>query len=200
MRILLAPAEGLYRDKGSKFLAFASPVAHVEDVESHVASIRKKYHDARHWCTAYRLGHEGEIMFSNDDGEPSNTAGAPILGAIRSNELTLVSVVVVRYFGGIKLGVRGLIDAYRGAAEDAIQQAELAEVTLKQRFRIRFGYPETSHVNQVLHNFPTTQIDSNYTDTCELTLSIASEHYPAVESALTQARIDWEKLEETFGK
>lgn len=198
MYALLQPANGEYRDRGSKFYAFAEAVATKEEAEAHVAAIKKKYHDARHWCSAYRLGEEGEDMYSNDDGEPSNSAGAPILAAIRSAELTDVSIVVVRYFGGIKLGVRGLIDAYRGAAENALEQGTIEEIIPKVVFTLSFSYNETSEVNRILHRFETERVDASYTDTCELTLSIEKSQYTKIESAFQLARISIEMQDETL--
>lgn len=195
MYALLEASAGEYRDRGSKFFAFAEPVVSQEEAEVHVARIKKKYHDARHWCSAYRLGEEGELMYSNDDGEPSNSAGAPILAAIRSAELTGVSIVVVRYFGGIKLGVRGLIDAYRGAAEDALEKARIEEIVLKEVFTLSFAYTETSEVNRILHRFPTEQVDAEYTDTCKLVLSIERSLYAELEGLFQRARIDIKKRE-----
>lgn len=198
MYALLQAATGEYRDRGSKFYAFAEAVATKEEAEAHVAAIKKKYHDARHWCSAYRLGEEGETMYSNDDGEPSNSAGAPILAAIRSAEITDVSIVVVRYFGGVKLGVRGLIDAYRGAAEDALEEASIEEIIPKVVFTLSFSYNETSEVNRVLHRFKTERIDASYTDTCILVLSIEKSQYAEIESAFQLARIRIEKQDETL--
>lgn len=195
MYALLQPATGEYRDRGSKFFAFAESVSTQEEAEAHVSRIKKEYHDARHWCSAYRLGEEGEVMYSNDDGEPSNSAGAPILAAIRSADLTDVSIVVVRYFGGIKLGVRGLIDAYRGAAEDALAAAKIEEIILKEIFTLSFAYTETSEVNRILHRFPTEQVDAEYTDTCKLVLSIERSLYQELEGLFQRARIAIEKQE-----
>jgi uncharacterized YigZ family protein len=195
MYALLEESTGEYKDKGSKFLAFARPVFSQEEAEGHVAELKKQYYDARHWCSAYRLGEEGELMYSNDDGEPSNSAGAPILAAIRSADLTDVSIVVVRYFGGVKLGVRGLIDAYRGAAEDALAVAKIEEIVLKEVFTLSFAYTETSEVNRILHRFPTEQVDAEYTDTCKLVLSIDRSLYQELEGLFQRARIAIEKQE-----
>ncbi|MCF0172581.1 MAG: YigZ family protein, partial [Bacteroidales bacterium] len=117
---IAAPSTGIYKDKGSKFMAFAYPVESEEEVKSLVSALRKKYFDARHHCWAYRIGRLGEKWRINDDGEPSSTAGKPILGQILSNQLSDTLIVVVRYFGGILLGTPGLIQAYKSAAADAI--------------------------------------------------------------------------------
>ena len=193
MKALLESAKGEYRDRGSKFYAIAEPVYSQEEAEALVARLKKEYHDARHWCSAYRLGEEGETMYSNDDGEPSNSAGAPILAAIRSAELTDVAIVVVRYFGGIKLGVRGLIDAYRGAAEDALSRARTEAIVLKETFTLAFSYTETSEVNRILHRFPVEQVEAEYTDTCKVTYSIERSRYNELEQTFIAARISIEK-------
>ena len=126
-RSIPAPAAGLFKDNGSRFLAFAYPVENEEEIKDRVQALRKKYHDARHHCYAYRLGHLGDRFRANDDGEPSSSAGRPILGQIDSRGLSDVLVVVVRYFGGIKLGIPGLIRAYRTATADALEQAGTVE-------------------------------------------------------------------------
>lgn len=122
---IAAPSEGLYKEKGSKFMAFAYPVEEEEQAKEIIADLKKEYFDARHHCYAYRIGHTGDQWRMNDDGEPSSTAGRPIFGQLLSNELSDILVVVVRYFGGIKLGVPGLIRAYKSATADAIANAEI---------------------------------------------------------------------------
>ena len=121
------PSEGLFKDKGSKFISFAFPVDNEEEIKEIVQSIKKEHHSARHHCYAWRLGADQLLFRANDDGEPSSTAGKPILGQIQSFDLTNILIVVVRYFGGTLLGVSGLINAYRNAALDAINQAEIVE-------------------------------------------------------------------------
>lgn len=167
-----APSEGIYKDKGSKFYAFALPVRSREEAENALNEIRKKYHDARHHCYAYRIGKEGELSFANDDGEPAHSAGTPILGQIKSLEMTNVMVVVVRYFGGILLGVRGLIDAYKGAAFEALSQAEKTEVVAYMCFSLQFSYERTSEINRLLHPFPVKMLESTYLEDCRLTYQI----------------------------
>jgi len=130
---------------------------------------------------------EGEISFSNDDGEPSHSAGAPILAAIRSLELSKVLVVVVRYFGGTKLGVRGLIEAYRTAATEALNQAERYPLIPMTIFNISFSYTQTSELNKILHPFTYELADSSYTETCEYTIAIRESRFPAIKSALETA-------------
>lgn len=175
--------QGELREKGSKFFAYAIPVVTQEEVDGELNAIRKKYHDARHHCYAWRLGQTGDQSLANDDGEPSHSAGDPILAAIRSAGLTDVLVVVVRYFGGVKLGVRGLIEAYRGAAQDAIESLEKEAIIPRIYFRVDFGYEETSQINKIMHPFDVEQEEANYTDVCSVTYSIKVPEYSAVEKA-----------------
>lgn len=177
---ITAPSEGLFKDKGSKFYALAFPVKTKEDVDLHLATVRKKYYDARHHCYAYRIGKEGEQSFVQDDGEPAHTAGDPILGQIRSRNLTNTLVVVVRYFGGILLGVRGLIEAYKGAASEALDQAILVEIIPVFEFSIRFPYEKTSEINRLLHPFPTKQLAAEYGEDCFLVLQVEKEIAPRI--------------------
>lgn len=134
-------SNGIYKEKGSKFLSFALPVRHIDEIKQHLAAFKKEYYDARHVCYAYMLGAEREEYRANDDGEPSGTAGKPILGQINSRGLTNVLVIVVRYFGGILLGAGGLITAYKEAASDALEQAEIIELTVDCTMDIFFEYP-----------------------------------------------------------
>ena len=146
-RTLAAPASGLYKEKGSKFLGFAYPVSSEEEVKNILSSLRKEYFDACHHCYAYQLGSNGTQHRANDDGEPNHSAGDPILGQIRSAGLTNVLVVVVRYFGGIKLGVSGLITAYRTAAAEALKAATIIDKTEMATLEILFDY---EHINTVM--------------------------------------------------
>ena len=137
-RTIDVQGEGIYSEKRSKFLAFAIPVLTVEDVKREVEAYQKKYYDARHVCYAYRLGERRELFRANDNGEPSGTAGKPILGQIDSRELTNVLVIVVRYFGGIKLGTSGLIVAYKAAAAEALDATEHVEKTINEEITLKF--------------------------------------------------------------
>ena len=147
---LAAPSTGTYTEKRSKFLAFAFPVSTVDDIKALVEEHQKKYYDARHVCYAYMLGHERLVFRANDNGEPSGTAGKPILGQINSNELTDILIIVVRYFGGVKLGTSGLIQAYKAAAAEAIAAAEIVERTVDERIRIHFEYVLMNAVMRVV--------------------------------------------------
>lgn len=149
-RSIEAASEGLFKDNGSRFIALAYPVETEEQVKDIVAGLKKEYHDARHHCYAYRLGHLGDRFRANDDGEPSGSAGRPILGQIDSAGLSDVLVVVVRYFGGIKLGIPGLIRAYKTSTADALEHAKVVEKVAGLSFRIRFDYLDMNAVMKVL--------------------------------------------------
>ena len=137
-----SPSEGIYTEKRSKFLAFAFPVSTVDEIKELVEAHQKKYYDARHVCYAYMLGHERKDFRANDNGEPSGTAGKPILGQINSNELTDILIIVVRYFGGVKLGTSGLIQAYKAAAAEAIAAATIVEKTVDDEGGMIEGIPD----------------------------------------------------------
>ncbi len=160
--------EGIYKEKGSRFLAFTYPVSTVEEVEAKLLVLRKQYFDARHHCYAYRLGVKNQIHRAYDDGEPNHSAGDPILGQIRSFELTNVLVVVIRYFGGVKLGVGGLVQAYKEATADALQKAEKIEIFEKVRFTLRFSYEQTAVVERVLNEFEINYLERTYDTGCTL--------------------------------
>jgi uncharacterized YigZ family protein len=164
-------SQGLYRDKGSRFISFAYPVFNQDEIKPIIEKVRKEYHDARHHCYAWMLGAERESSRVNDDGEPSGTAGRPILGQINSHGLTNILIVVVRYFGGKLLGVSGLINAYRSAAESAITNAEIGEFTVKDFYRITFPY---SSLNEVMRIIKEEEIDQGrhlFDLTCSLEIN-----------------------------
>lgn len=179
--------EGLLKEKGSKFLSFSYPIRTVEEIEPLLQSLKKKFFDARHHCYAYRLGLEGEIQFATDDREPAHTAGDPILAAIRARSLTDIVIFVIRYFGGTKLGVRGLIEAYRQAAEDSISTIETTLVIAKVRFTISYTYDQTSAINRILHPFETNLISQEYTDRCKQTFWIEEKVFPFIQQKLLEA-------------
>ncbi len=156
------PAEGVYKDRGSKFIALAFPVNTEEEVKKIQAELRKKYYDARHHCFAYLLGFDKSAYRVNDDGEPSGTAGRPIFGQIQSNDLTNILIVVVRYFGGTLLGVRGLIDAYKGAAADALKNAHIISKTINEVYEITFDYAAMNTVIKMLKDNDAETISSKY--------------------------------------
>ncbi|MEZ4773880.1 MAG: YigZ family protein [Bacteroidia bacterium] len=193
---LTRPSEGFFRDRGSKFYAFASPVTTLSEIEILLQTLRQQYYDARHHCYAYRLGKYGETTFASDDGEPSHSAGAPILGAIRSFSLTNTAIVVVRYFGGTKLGVRGLIEAYRHSAEEAIRANTMVQVIPKITFAISFPYEKTSDINRILHRFETQTVSAEYNTACHQTLSIKEADFPELRNILEQAGFSLESVSE----
>lgn len=165
-------AEGYYTEKRSKFLAFAHHVRTVDEVKEIVATYRKKYYDARHCCYAYMLGAERAEFRANDDGEPSSTAGKPILGQINSRELTDILIVVVRYYGGVNLGTGGLIVAYRAAAADALDHAEEVEQTVEELVKYTFTYPMMNDVMRVVKEMQPRIVSQTFDNTCEITLAI----------------------------
>ena len=149
-RSISGTSEGLFKDNGSRFIAKAYPVETEEEIRMIVSSLKKEYHDARHHCYAYRLGYRGDIFRANDDGEPSSSAGRPILGQIDSNGLSDILIVVIRYFGGIKLGIPGLIRAYRTSSADAIASASIVTKVAMRRYRLSFGYMEMNSVMKLV--------------------------------------------------
>ena len=177
-------SEGTYIEKRSKFLAFAIPVTSVEDVKTTVAEYQKRFYDARHVCYAYMLGAEREVFRANDNGEPSGTAGKPILGQINSNELTDILVVVVRYFGGIKLGTSGLIVAYRLAAAEAISAAEVIEKTVDEDVTFLFEYPFMNDVMRIVKEESPCIVEQSYDTDCVMTLRIRKGLMPRLKSRL----------------
>ncbi len=171
-RTLKTEGEGYYTDKRSKFLAFAHHVSSVEEIKDILAGYRKKYFDARHVCYAYMLGPERTDFRANDDGEPSSTAGKPILGQINSNELTDILIVVVRYYGGVNLGTSGLIVAYREAAADAIAHSEIETRQVEEIITYNFPYPMMNDVMRIVKDMQPRIVSQTYDNTCEIRLSI----------------------------
>lgn len=165
---IAAQAHGLFKDNGSRFIARAYPVETEEQVKEIVASLKKEYYDARHHCYAYRLGYKGDKFRANDDGEPSGSSGRPILGQIDSNGLSDILVVVVRYFGGIKLGIPGLIRAYKTSTADAIANAEIVEKIASRNFRVVFGYMSMNAVMKVMKEMTLPQNNQRFDMECSL--------------------------------
>ncbi|MFA6778750.1 MAG: YigZ family protein [Paludibacteraceae bacterium] len=182
-------SEGLYKEKGSKFLAFAMPASSVEEIKSILDSKRKEYHDARHVCFAYILGAEGKETRSNDDGEPSGTAGRPILGALMSNKLTNTLLVVVRYFGGTKLGTSGLINAYKEASEDAIRNNQIIEKTIDKTLTVRFEYPFLNEIMKIVKEEEPTILDQTFDMNCHITLSIRQRDFEKLKAKLGKVAV-----------
>ena len=164
--------EGYYTEKRSKFLAFAHHIESVDEAKELVIAYRKQYYDARHCCYAYMLGSEQKAFRANDDGEPSSTAGKPILGQIISHELTDVIVFVIRYFGGVKLGTSGLINAYRTAANEALSNASIVVKQVEETRDVDFTYPMMNDVMRVVKEMQPRVIDQKFDNTCSIKLSI----------------------------
>lgn len=165
-------SEGLFKDNGSRFIALAFPVETESEIKEIISSIKKEYHDARHHCYAYRLGYKGDIFRANDDGEPSSSAGRPILGQIDANSLSDILVVVVRYFGGIKLGIPGLIRAYKTSTADAIANAEIIEKIAGKRFRLHFGYLNMNDVMKMIKELSLTPTEQRFDMECSMEVSV----------------------------
>lgn len=176
------PAEGFYSEKRSKFLAFAFHVTSEEEVKQYVAEFRKKYYDARHVCWAYMLGADRTDFRANDDGEPSSTAGKPILGQINKNELTDILIIVVRYYGGVSLGTSGLIVAYRTAAAEAIANAEIVSQFVEEEVVFDFPYIMMNDVMKIIKDMSPRIISQTYDNTCEMKLSIRKSEAPMLKS------------------
>ena len=163
---IASPSEGLYKELGSRFISLAYPVENEDQIKEILSSVKKKYHDARHHCFAYRLGLDGSVFRSNDDGEPSGSAGRPILGQIDSASLSDILVVVVRYFGGIKLGIPGLIRAYRSATADALAAADKIEKVAGCSWRLEFDYLSMNAVMKVVKDLSLDLSGQTYGERC----------------------------------
>jgi uncharacterized YigZ family protein len=173
-KTVASEAHGLYKDRGSRFIALVIPVSGHDEIKEKLEELRKEYHDARHHCYAWVLGPDRQTWRANDDGEPSGTAGRPILGQINSRELTDILIVVIRYFGGTLLGVSGLINAYRSAAEDALASALIIEKTVMQTFIIKFPYLSMNDVMKVLKEEGCGQSAHSYGNDCSVEISVRS--------------------------
>ena len=169
---IAAPSEGLFKDNGSRFIARAYPVETEEEVKEIVASLKKEFYDARHHVYAYRLGYKGDRFRANDDGEPSGSSGRPVLGQIDSNGLSDILVVVIRYFGGIKLGIPGLIRAYKTSTADAIANAEIVEKIASRMYRVSFGYMGMNSVMKVFKDMGLEQKNQKFNMECSIDTSV----------------------------
>ena len=183
---IAGPAEGLYKEKGSKFLAFAFPVRSVEEVKQHLERLRKEYFDARHHCYAYILGPRKDAYRVNDDGEPSGTGGRPIHGQLLSADLTDTLIVVVRYFGGILLGASGLANAYKAAARDAIGNAEVVEKTIDVSYRLHFEYALMNDVMRMLKELGVQPRNQEFNLDCRMDVSVRQSQSVRVYDALSK--------------
>ena len=183
-KTIAEPSEGIYTEKRSKFIAIALPVRTLDEIKAHLETYQKKYYDARHVCYAYMLGAARKDFRANDNGEPSGTAGKPILGQINSNELTDILIIVVRYFGGIKLGTSGLIVAYKAAAAEAIDAATVIEKTVDEEVTIMFEYPFMNDVMRIVKEEEPEILRQSYDMDCSMTLRIRSSMMPKLRARL----------------
>ena len=205
---ITTPITGLYKEKGSKFIAYAYPVSSDDEIKNHLELLRKEHPKARHYCYAYRMTPDGSLYRSNDDGEPSGTAGKPILGQLLSFDVTNTLVVVVRYFGGTKLGASGLIHAYKAAAQDALSQADIVTCIVMTPFHIRFPFALSGEIMQALARIHAASITESYTDhgqiSFELPLSEATLRLHQLKSQLagfdgTESDMDLKLAEKSIG-
>lgn len=178
------PSEGEYKEKGSKFLAFAFQIRTEEQIKERLDELRKKYYDARHHCYAYQLGQNGETWRANDDGEPNHSAGTPILNQIKSFNLTDILVVVIRYFGGTKLGVSGLINAYKTATMEALQNAKIEEKIITKVVSFSFDYLGMNEVMKLIKEYDLEIIEQEFTNTCQMKLAVRLANLAEVEAKL----------------
>jgi uncharacterized YigZ family protein len=185
-KTIASQSKGLYKEKGSRFLAFAYPVKEEEEISEKIRVLKKEYHDARHHCFAWRLGAEMEHYRVNDDGEPPGSAGKPILGQIQSREITQILVVVIRYFGGTLLGVGGLINAYRSAAAAALDKAEIIDKKVETLFILEFGYNEMNEVMKVIKDFNLRAENQQFDLECSLTIHVWNRLIPGVRDRLSK--------------
>lgn len=188
---IATPSEGLFKDRSSKFLYFAFPVEDEDEIKAHLSDLRKKYYDARHHCYAWALGKDQEFYRANDDGEPNHSAGDPILGQIRSYNVTNILIVVVRYFGGTKLGISGLINAYKTSAAQAIEATEIIEKQIKREVSIFFPYPVMNDVMKLIKQHELEIVSQEMTLDCKMTFS----YRIGLEETLLQELEDIQDLE-----
>lgn len=179
-RTVLRPADSIYKEKGSRFLAFVVPVSNEVEVKAAIESLKKKYFDARHHCFGWMLGAEKKHFRAFDDGEPNHSAGDPILGQIRSRDLTDVVVIVVRYFGGTKLGVGGLITAYKTAASDALDKAGIVERDVTSMITLSYDYNATPDIMKIVKDFDLRIINQNFAERCSLDMEVTLKNKSAL--------------------
>ncbi len=183
---IAGPSSGAYRELGSKFLAFASPVESEAQAKEIIAGLKKEYFDARHHCFAYRIGHKGDTWRAYDDGEPSSTGGKPILGQLLSNGLSDILVVVVRYFGGVKLGVPGLTNAYRTATADAISNAAIISKIATEEYQVEFDYMDMNRAMKIIKDMKFAITGQEFDSTCSIGLKVPLSRIEAFQEAF-----DW---------
>lgn len=172
---LKSDSKGIYKEKGSKFLAFAFPADSKQKIMEKVQSLKKEYHDAKHYCYAYILDPDGKNYRAYDDGEPIHSAGDPILGQIKTRDLTNVLVVVIRYFGGTKLGVRGLINAYKTAASQALSKAVIIKKEIREKIKIEYNYDDTNQIMKLIKDHSTDIVKQQFDERCLVEILVASD-------------------------
>ncbi|MCU4176178.1 IMPACT family protein [Carboxylicivirga sp. N1Y90] len=180
------PSEGIYKEKGSKFIAYAYPVFTEDEIKAHIADLKKQYYDARHHCYAWQLGADGKLFRANDDGEPSGTAGKPIHGQIRSHELSNILIVIIRYFGGTKLGTSGLIRAYREASIDAINNGNIIERTVDDVYRLEFDYGVMNDIMKIMKEEAPNIIRQDFDLRCSIEWSCRQQNVERINARLTK--------------
>ena len=188
--------EGLIKERGSKFIALGFPVYNENDIKNTLDKIRKEYHDARHHCYAWRLGANGEPFRANDDGEPSNSAGKPILGQLIKYELSNAIIIVVRYFGGVKLGVGGLISAYKLASEDCINNAKIIEKEITEEIIIQFNYSNINDAMMLVKKLDLNVIGRNFEVLCEMTIRAKLNDIARIKEEIDRVfGLEWKTLD-----
>ncbi len=188
------PSQGIYKELGSKFLTFAYPVGTEEEIKDRIEELRKKYFDARHHCYAWVLGKEKKRYRVFDDGEPNHSAGDPILGQIKSKNLTNILIVVVRYFGGVKLGVGGLIQAYKTAAEDALNKAAILECEVTQSVRFSYSYESTAEVMRLVKEFDLHVGQQEFLDECVLEATVKQKYVDQLKARAELLKVTGHKI------
>ncbi len=184
-KTITSPSEGFFKDRGSKFFGYAYPYTSEEELKAIIEVLKKEHHTARHHCYAYRFKQDYSVYRANDDGEPTNAAGKPILGQIDAKNLTNVAVVVVRYFGGTKLGVGGMMNAYKTAALEALNNAEIIECTIDEEFEISFGYPEMNTVMRFIKDLGVDIVSQKMEMDCKIIFSIRKKEVQKAQDKFT---------------
>jgi len=195
--ITKASPEVLFKDRNSKFFGYAFPIKTEEEASIHLEELRAKHHKARHWCYAWQIGKEDFQYRANDDGEPSNSAGMPIYGQIQSFDVTNILIVVVRYFGGVKLGVGGLINAYKTAAQMALEESDILKRTIDEIFVVKFDYPEMNKVMQVIKKNNLNVIDQKLEIDCRIFIAVRKKDVENIYSKFDNTyKVEISKLED----
>jgi len=189
--------EVLFKDRGSKFFGYAFPVTTEDETKEHIDALKKQHHTARHWCYAWQLGKHYEHYRANDDGEPSNSAGMPIYGQLQSFEVTNILVVVVRYFGGTKLGVGGLIQAYKTAAQMALEASKIVELTIDDLYKLQFDYPEMNTVMRIIKEEDLTIVNQKLELNCEIQMAVRKKDSEKIFELFENTyKVDIKKIED----